>query len=212
MLNCFQIFFQPVYLYVKRSLILAFDNDSTVLLTTTTVATTVQIVQEMLDINYFGVSNFTLLMVMLTILVDAYYGIKKSLKQSYHAKLKHDKIEGDTPEKRAYFKTYQLKKFSPLKLQYTFFKALTLIGYLFFVKNILVDDVDGTLMTEIIGFGSMVVLKAPIVIFWYYDFKSIGDNAEFVYGKKAPIFKIAEKIFEPKVSKFFKKQNDDRDI
>lgn len=205
MKTCFQIHFQPIYLYIKKAFDLAFNNDSAVLLTTTSIATTVQVVQSWLDVNYFGVSNLTLLLVIGTILIDAFYGIKKSLKESYKAKLKYDAVEEETPEKRAYYKTYQLKKFRPGKLQYTFFKALTLLGYLFFVKNILVEDPGGTLMTEIIGFSSTIVLKAPIVIFWYYDFKSIGDNAEFIYGKKAPIFKIAEKIFEPKISTFFKK-------
>jgi hypothetical protein len=210
MKNCFQIYFQPIYLYVKKILNLAFDNDSTVLMTTATAATTIQILQDFLNINYFGVSNLTLLLVMCTILIDAYYGVKKSLKESYEAKKSHDEILEDTPEKRAFYKIYLLKKFKPGKLQYTFFKALTLLGYLFFVKNILIEDSEGDLMTAIIGFSSTIVLKAPIIIFWYYDFKSIGENTEYIYEKKAPIFVIVEKIFEPKLSSFFNiKKNED---
>ena len=191
---------------------LAFDRDSMVLFTTVTLSTITQIMQDFFNINYFGVSNFTLLMVVGTILIDAYFGVKKSVKASKQAKVKYDELLIDSPEKRALLKLYELKKFNPKKLQYTFFKALTLLAYLFFIKNILNEDTDGTLMTEIIGLSSTIVLKAPIVIFWYYDFKSIGNNTEFVYGKKAPIFTIIEKIFEPKISSFFKYKDDDGTI
>jgi hypothetical protein len=201
--NCFQIHFNPVYLYAKKAFSLGFENDSTVLYTTATLTLMVQILQEFFKVNYFGVTNLTLILVIGTILLDAYYGIRKSVKQSKEAKLKHDLIEDNTPEKRALFKRYELKKFTPMKLQYTFFKALTLLGYLFFVKHILETEVDGNFMVEFIGFSSAIVLKAPLVIFWYYDFKSIGQNTEYVFGKKAPIFTIAEYIFEPKISKFF---------
>jgi len=45
--------------------------------------------------------------------------------------------------------------------------------------------------------------KIPVAFFWYYEFKSFGENSTFVYGKKAPIFNIVEMMFEPKISKLF---------
>lgn len=208
MKNCFQIYFQPVYIYLKRVIHLTFENDSTVLATTFITTAMLEAVQNFLKINWFGVSNLTLLLVLGTILVDAYFGIRKSKKHSKEAKASYDKALEGSPEKRAFYKIYELKKFNPKKLQFTFFKSLTLLGYLFFAKQILTEDVDGDVMTAIIGLSSTIILKAPIIIFWYYDFKSIGDNTEFIYGKKAPIFIIVEKIFEPKLTRFFKSKNE----
>lgn len=212
MKTCFQIYFQPMYMYVKKAISLAFDNGSTLLCSASILSISTQLLQDFFNVNYFGVSNLTLLLVIGTILIDARYGIKKSVMESKIAKKKHDEILEDTPEKRALFKIYELKKFKPQKLQYTFFKSLTLLAYLFFVKSILDVDVQGNLMIEVIGFSSAIVLKAPIIIFWYYDFKSIGKNTAFIYQKKAPIFIIVEKIFEPKLSKFFKSKTDDESI
>ena len=67
--------------------------------------------------------------------------------------------------------------------------------YLFFIKNLIQADVEGEL-GSILGFTSGVMLKVPVAIFWYYDFKSIGENSTYIYGKKAPIFTIVESIVE----------------
>lgn len=212
MKNCFQIHFQPMYLYVKKAISLAFDNDSKLLCSASIYSFGSQILQDFFNVNYFGVSNLTLLFVLGTILADAYYGIRKSVMESRIAKNNYESIPDDTPEKRAFYKTYQIKKFNPAKLQYTFFKAFTLLAYLFFAKSILDSDPDGDLMISIIGFSSAVILKAPVIIFWYYDFKSIGENTAFVFGKKAPIFQIVEKIFEPNLMKFFKSKDDEQPV
>lgn len=209
---CFQIYFQPVYIYIKRTLSLAFENDSILIFTAGSVTVFMQILKDFFSINWFGVSYLTLFLVISTILIDAYYGIKKSVKESKLAKLLHDGLVNDSPEKRALYKTYEIKKFNPKKLQYTFFKVFTLLGYLFFVKSLISEQINGDIMLEVIGFGSIVVLKAPIVIFWYYDFKSIGNNTTFLYGKKAPIFKIVEAIFEMRILNFLDKKQDDETI
>lgn len=209
MRTCFSIYFQPIYCYLKKVTELAFDNDNLVLMTTVSSTAIIHIIQEFLNINYFGVTNLTLLLVIANVLVDAKYGIKKSLMESSELLSEHDSIAGNTPEKKALYKKHLLKKFDPKKLQYTFFKVLTLLAYLFFVKTIIVKDFSDDIIAEIIGFSSAVILKAPILIFWYYDFKSIGDNTAYIYKKKAPIFIIAEKIFEPKLKDFFKNKNTD---
>lgn len=197
-LTCFQLYFYPIYVYFKRALGLAAQNDGILAITTTGLISTMQLVDTFFQTELFGISNYLLLLVMLTILIDAYYGIKKSVKMSKSALRIAQTLDVTTPEYKRYMKIHQLRKFSTVKLQFTFFKALSLMGYLYFVDTLLSTDPDNTL-GEVLGFTSAVILKVPLAIFWYYDFKSIGENAAYVYGKKAPIFVIAEKIFELKI-------------
>ena len=88
--------------------------------------------------------------------------------------------------------------FSWRRLQFVLFKSFMLLGYLYFVKNLLEGD-----QNTFLDFSVEVLCKAPVAIFWFYEFKSIGDNSAYVYGKKASIFKIVEGIFEPRIFKFF---------
>lgn len=206
MRNCFGVYFMPVYLCIKKPFDLLIEDD-TLIFSTASIAMLFEIIKKVFDLSYFGVSNYVLILVIGTIFVDAYYGVKKSLKQSNDAKKEYDRME-ESPEKRMHFKIYERQKFQLSKLQYTFFKTLTLLGYLFFAKHVLEDDSDGGILVSVIGFASGVLIKAPLVIFWYYDFKSIGNNSMFIYGKKAPIFSIVEKIFEAKISNFFNKNKD----
>lgn len=208
MYTCFQSYYQPVYMYIKKAFSLAFDNDCKLFYSSLSMAAVSEFLTEFFKINYFGVTNGLLLWIVATVLVDAWYGIKKSIKQSKAALLEASEICGETPEKKMLLKKHELKKFNPLKLQFTFFKILTLFAYLYFAKHILTAEDDGGIFIEIIGIASGVVIKAPLAIFWYYDFKSIGDNLEFLLGKKPPIFNIVEKIFEPKIGEFFNKNKD----
>ena len=167
-----------------------------------------QLFLDLFKIDAFGVPNFLLFLVISTVLIDARFGIKKSVKQSKESYIKSLSFEEGSPEKKKLLKISKLQEFDPKKLQFTFFKCLTLLGYLYFAKHILeVTDKESTL-SEIIGFTSGVVTKAPLAIFWYYDFKSIGENAAYLYGKKAPIFTIVEKLFEPKLNEFFNKKTE----
>jgi hypothetical protein len=52
------------------------------------------------------------------------------------------------------------------------------------------------------------------MIFWYYDFKSIGRNTTYLSpkGKKAAIFIIVENIFEPKINKLLKHMGRDESL
>lgn len=204
-ITCFEVYFQPVYLYIKRTIDLATDNNYRLTFTSTFFATVSEIIQELFKVDLFGIPNALLCLVILTILIDAYYGIRKSVKQSKEALIHAQFYQEGSPDYRRQMKVHELKKFNPHKLQFTFFKALTLLGYLYFAKTLLAADSDGT-FGQILGFTSGLILKAPIAIFWYYDFKSIGENSAYIFGKKAPIFTIVESIFELKLKKFKNKE------
>ena len=201
--TCFKIYFNPIYIYLKRVYNLTFDNDNYLLIFSLSASTLMTFLTEIFNINFFGVSNSLLLIIISTILIDAIYGVKRSLKESRIAKIKAISLPVG-PERKKYIRIYQLKKFSSRKLQFTFFKALTLLAYLFVIKNILSYDDNETVLSEILGLSTAIVLKIPLTIFWYYDFKSIGDNMAFLLGKKPPIFVIIEKIFELRLGRFFK--------
>lgn len=205
--NCFLIYFNPIYIYIKKVIDLASQNDGDLFIRTISLTAIYQFFLNIFKIDAFGVPNFLLFLVITTVLIDARYGIKKSVKQSKELLDEANSLE-DSPEKRMLFKKADLKKFDPKKLQFTFFKCFTLLGYLFFAKHILDFQENETSLSGIIGFASGVVTKAPLSIFWYYDFKSIGDNSAYLYGKKAPIFLIVEKIFEPKINEFFNKKTE----
>jgi hypothetical protein len=211
MTTCFSLYFNPVYIYLKRLVDFTFDNDNIVFISSISIAALTVFIQEFFQINYFGVSNGLLLWVISTILLDALFGVNKSFKEHKLYLLQASRIRTNTAKRRMLLKKASLKKFKPLKLQFTFFKILTFLAYLFFAKNILEAEVDGDAFITIIGIASGIVIKAPIAIFWYYDFKSIGSNLEFILGKKLPIFIIVEKIFEPKIFKFLNSDKKDLD-
>ncbi|HUH27680.1 hypothetical protein [Gelidibacter sp.] len=204
--NCFNIYFRPVSNYIKGALDLAFDNDAFVFYSALCMSFSMQCISHFLDLNIFGVSNLILLLVIITVFTDAGYGVKKSLRIAKEAESKAKLIKDDTPERRALLKTVKLKRFSTEKLQFTFFKCLTLIAYLYFAKTILEVDDNQSVLAEVVGFTTAVVIKIPLAIFWYRDFKSIGKNFEFLYKKKPPIFEIVESIFELKFKKYFNKE------
>ena len=204
MISCFQLYFNPIYLYVKRSFDLAMDNNAVMLWTVTFITTVYEFIIEVLQIKTFGMPNLLLLLVIVNVFIDAGFGIKKSLKQSKEALAEAMVTQTGTPEHKKLMKVHELKKFNVTKLQFTFFKCVTLVGYLFFAKNLIQADTDG-ILGSILGFTSGVMLKIPVAIFWYYDFKSIGNNSAYIYGKKAPIFTIVENILEFKIKNYLKK-------
>ena len=209
MQSCFSIYFKPVTDYLKGAIDLAFDNQSFVWLSALGISFTIESLSYFFGLDFFGVSNQILLLVVVTIFIDAYYGVKKSLSIAKSAEIKILKIEGDTAEKRMLQKVVKIKRFSTDKLQFTFFKCLTLFAYLYFAKVILEVDDDMSVLGQVIGFSTAVVIKVPLAIFWYKDFKSIGENMEYLFKKKLPIFPIVESIFELKFKQFFNKENQD---
>ena len=206
--NCFQIYFRPIYLYIKKVSLIAQDNDYALTISSVFVTGLFQLIEEVLQINFFGVPNLILILVIGTVIIDAHYGIKASVKKSEEL-YNEAKQTSDEIKKRRLKRKAKLLEFDPKKLQYTGFKCLTLLGYLFFAKNILASDSDEGPLVMVLSITTEIIIKAPVAIFWYYDFKSIGDNSEYNYKKKAPIFIIVEKIFEPKISNFFKNDSDE---
>ncbi len=155
------------------------------------------------SVDFLGVSNLLLFLVFANVLLDAHFGVQKSILISQKELKVAMKFPDNSPDRRMFIRKSERNKFQAKKLYYTFFKCASLAFYLYFAKNLLeVQDGTGTL-AEIIGFASGVVTKAPIAIFWYYDFKSIGNNTAYIYGKKAPIFVIVEKMFDPRLKAFF---------
>lgn len=204
--NCLKTYYAPIVTYVKSVAAIAVQNDYQVLQFTITTSAISQAIIMVSKADWFGVPMSLISLVLLTVLIDAWYGIKKSRtksRESTKIAMKHP--EGSVLRKK-HLKIAELQKFQPIKLQFTFFKCFTLLAYLFFAKKILeYQDESGTI-ADIIGFATGVITKAPLGIFWYYDFKSIGDNTAYIYGKKAPIFTIVESLFEPKIKDLFNKQ------
>lgn len=145
----------------------------------------------------FGATRLVIVMVMLTVLGNTIFGVKKSLLTQRILFSKALQYEYGTPEYRNFLRRSERYAFSWKRLQFVMFKCFMLLGYLYFVKNLL--DGGDTFW----DFSIEILCKAPIAIFWFYEFKSIGENSTFVYGKKAKIFNIVEGIFEPRIFKFF---------
>ncbi|WP_416440452.1 hypothetical protein ACH3O9_11280 [Leeuwenhoekiella sp. A16] len=206
--TCFQIFFNPIYLYIKRVWDLASDNHYVVLTTSAVISFLVEIISEIWEIELFGIPNAVLLILLITILVDAFYGVKKSKKESKVALAESLKYEPGTPEFKKLMKIYELKKFNPQKLQFTAFKALTLVAYLYCVNQLTADTTNGSFWGVALGITSSVVINIPVFLFWYRDFKSIGNNTEYIYEKKAPIFTYAEAVIELKFKEFLTKEKE----
>jgi hypothetical protein len=76
------------------------------------------------------------------------------------------------------------------------------MGYLYFARTLLDDDGEGYL-----DLTAAILTKTPIAIFWYHEFKSIGENSTYIYKKKASIFTIVEGIFELRFAQYFTKNN-----
>lgn len=208
--TCFQLYFQPVYAYIKGAFELAADNNFALAISSTTLVGLLHVLEEVFKIEIFGIPNVLLFCVIFTILTDAYFGTKRSLKEARVARDNAAACDPLSPDFRRWQKVAELKKFKPEKLQFTFFKCLTLLAYLFFAKTLLLADQDGA-FSDLFGFASSLILKAPLAIFWYYDFKSIGNNAAYLHGKKAPIFTIVERIFELKLKKHLTPSQNDID-
>lgn len=175
MYTCFTTYFKPIFTYVKKVNELVSANDFDLYFKTVSVATIHQSLMTFYAKEYFGVSNFILMIVITTVLIDAFFGIKKSVKKSHENYRKASKLE-EGVEKSRLLRLAKGYEFSARKLQFTFFKCLTLVGYLFCANHIMEYQENDTTIAEIMGFASGVAVKAPIVFFWYYDFKSIGRN------------------------------------
>ena len=161
--------------------------------------------QFMINDTIFGASNFVLLMVVGTVLINTSYGIQKSLMKSKEFFAKAQKFEYPDRKYKFFLRKSEIHKFQIKKTYFIFFKVLSFLGYLFFAKMLMTDGIDDSApyVIQAMDITAEILIRVPIAIFWYYEFKSIGENSTYVYGKKAPIFKIVEGIFEPRIFKFF---------
>lgn len=151
----------------------------------------------MLDLNYFGVSNLLMLFVLLTILGNTIFGILKSKKQSRIALLKAEELKSG-PEYRLQVKLAKRYEFDINKLLFVVFKVFTFLSYLKIAQTFL-EEGDGFL-----DWTSAILIQTPLALMWYKEWKSIGENSEFLMEKKAGIFEVTEFIFEVKFfSQFF---------
>lgn len=160
-----------------------------------------------MQIEWFGVSYLLLGFIIFTILVDTGFGIRSSMKKSkkyYKEAIKHTK---NSFEYKVNKKKSRAKRFSSNKLINTFFKIFTLLAYLFFATEITKTDAEVRWVNEVFDMGIGAMIKAPVAILWYHEFKSIGRHIEDLYGAKPNIFNIIQRIFEPRIDKFFRDEN-----
>ena len=193
-MKCFFAYFAPLFFYVKNLLQLSFQD--LVFVGALMVSGTAAGISYLLDLNYFGVSNLLVLIVLVTIGANTYFGIKKSQLKSKEALAKATTYNTG-PQRRLQMKLHQRYKFDWNKLQFVFFKALAFLTYLFVASSFLKEG-EGWL-----DWTSAAIIQTPMAIHWYAEWKSIGDNSEYIYGTKARIFVITEFIFEAKFAKFF---------
>jgi len=191
----FQMFY--VGQWLKRIVRLASKNNYTVTFMSAGGILSIEALKLLWKQEIFGTTNFVLILVFGTVLINTYYGVRKSKKIRDYYQRKLILYEDDSVSHDLFEAKIQLHVFDPRRLQFVVFKCLSLLGYLFFVTTLLEDT--GT----IFDYGAEIMSKTPLAIFWYYEFKSIGDNSAIIYNKKASIFKIIEDIFEIKIAKFF---------
>jgi hypothetical protein len=161
--------------------------------------------QFMINDTVFGASNFLLLIVIGTVLINTWYGIQKSLLKSKVFFMKAQHFEFGEIKYNYFLKKSNIHKFKINKVYFVFFKVFSFLGYLFFAKLLITDTIDSSapFVIKAMEITAEILIRVPLAIFWYYEFKSIGENSTYVYGKKAPIFTIVEGIFEPRIFKFF---------
>lgn len=184
-------------IYVKNLLALSFNDLAAVgsLLLTGTVAG----VSYLLDLNYFGVSNLLVLYVLITIGGNTGTGIWKSKVKAREAFVKAQKLKTG-PEYRLQMKLVQRYSMDLNKLLFVFFKVFTFLAYLNFAVTFLNEG------SGFLDWTSAVAIQTPLGIFWYKEWKSIGENLEYTLGKKPGIFPVTEYIFEVKFfSDFYSK-------
>lgn len=197
-MKCFIAYYWPLIVYLKNVIQLSYQD--MVALGSLIVSGGIATAGYFLDLNYFGVSNLLILLVMGTVAANTIFGILKSQKMAKEALIKAQKL-GSGPEYRLQMKLYKRYGFDISKLQFVVFKALTFLAYL---------KIAQTFLSEGGGFlewTSAVIIQTPIAIMWYKEWKSVGENSAYYYGKKAGIFDVTEFIFEVKFfSQYFKKQ------
>ena len=156
----------------------------------------------LMEDSWFGTTYFVLVMIHLTLFANAAFGIlKNSRKASIFFALAQKHVKG-TKEYRLNIRRWRNHKFDIKKTYFVFFKSLAFLSYLLVVKALTSDHPEGgSWEIQALSIGTEILIRVPIALFWYYEFKSIGENSEYIFGQKASIFKIVEGIFEPRIFK-----------
>lgn len=153
--------------------------------------------------SWFGTTYLVLLLVHLTLFANAAFGIWKNSLKSQVFLAMSQKYEPETKEYRINIRRWKSHKFDLKKLYFVFFKSFSFLAYLSMIKALTSDaPQDGGWEITALFLTTEILIRVPIVLFWYYEFKSIGENSTYIFGQKAKIFTIVELIFEPRISKF----------
>jgi len=186
--------------WIKGIFNLAISNDYSPLFTSSMTVLGITAADLVITDNTFGTTPIVILLVLFTVLLNTGYGVSRSLMQQKALFAKALKYPFNSREYIAFYQRSLKYKFDIRRLNFVFFKCFTFLGYLYFAQKLL--EGDGSFL----DFSADALAKVPIAFFWYYEFKSFGENSTVVYGKKASIFNIVEMIFEPKISKLFGKK------
>lgn len=194
--------------YLKKLSSLASENDNLVSATAIVITGAINLTLDLLDIgDPFGISTGLLIMVLSTVFADMIFGIIHSNRRADKYLRIAKRLDKQSEKYKEVADLYQDNTFNSKKLVFTFFKIFVFLAYLVFAKMLL-DDSDESGVFE---FTASILIKTPVAIFWYHEFKSIGNHSEVIFGKKASMFKIAELLFEPKIAKLFKKDSNELD-
>lgn len=191
------IIFNSFTSWIKGVFELASSNDYSPTFMSAFAVLGVTAADSMVTDETFGTTRMVIFLVLVTVLLNTIYGIRKSLMQEkilFARALKHPY---DSAQYNRLLRRSLHYKFDMKRVYFVFFKCFTFLGYLFFAQQLLAGD--GTFL----DFGAEALAKVPVAFFWYYEFKSFGENSTVVYGKKATIFIIVEMLFEPKLGKIF---------
>lgn len=191
--------------WFKNTYTLATDNHSMVTGASVIVAFSLQLTEVLSTEQLFGTTTIVLLVVFSTIAGNTIYGILKSKKMEKFYAQKAFQFEYQSRKYRYYKKKSEDHEFSMKKLNFVFFKTVFFLAYLASVNALMnAEDMEpGSWELKALDLTTEALIRVPVIIFWYSEFKSIGENSADYYNKKAYIFKIAEFIFEPRISKFF---------
>lgn len=156
-------------------------------------------------VEIFGTTELVLVMVFTTIMGNTVSGVWKNKMKARVYFARAQKYEYNTKEYRINFRRFKNHEYQFKKVAFVFFKGFAFLAYLMMVKALTSDSVAGSGEWEIkaLYLTTESLIRIPTALFWYYEFKSIGENSEYIFGKpKAMIFTIAEWVFEPGILKF----------
>lgn len=192
--------------WLKGVWYLALENHYAVSISSAIITGSLAVGNMVFEHNYFGTTNLVLSLVLITVGLNTGFGIWKTKHLSRVFLEEAYKHEEDSVKRKMLLKRSAEQRFEMKKLNFVFFKCFSFLGYLVFAKALLTDT-DGSAPTviQVLDFSTEILIKVPLAVFWYYEFKSIGENSEVIFNKKASIFTIVEGIFELRIFNFFGK-------